>query len=691
MNTTTRENKDPTERRKNRNTDDSLTHTGWSYRLPLPQTPDDPKDPRTTASTLATTHDSSRRKRTAHASLKMLGVVAVLSLWSGKAAAQDTSIRLRQGTVQGIVTRSNHRPIYAYLGIPYAKPPVNELRFKPPERHEGWSATLYAKAFEAACPQPFLTGVQTSEDCLTLNVWIPEPARGFRAYPVVVVLEGELFVTSSPSRFPGQDLAAVDVIVVTVNYRTNAFGFLSWEDAILPGNLGLRDQSLALQWVAENIDKFGGDLKRITLLGHSAGAASVAYHLVHPRGQGPFQQVILLSGSNLAPWALCRRPRAAARRLAEHLGCGLVSGSSFLLDCLLVKDVNQIVKGVERLIEEGNPNYLFGPVIDTFLQDDGKMMVPLEPLSSIRENANRRIPVLTGLSDTDGSVMLYIKREITHMTYDDLSRYGHEILVPLLTSLAGINYPAVNRMIEYAYLDKAPPGSRSDLVLEIVKMFTDGMFKTPVVQFAREVAKRGLTTYLFVNEFNGPDVYDSHTNLTGAQHGSEMGYLFSPAALQPIINRPLTVKEDFISQNLKRAIYSFASNKRPTLWQYSPVWEKFLPETPFYAAIASSQILRNYQHHQIAFWNDLLPNLASLTATSPATTPTGTQVTTPTTGIGRPVTGTQIITAGPTDKSYEPAVWALVAVILLLVAAIVCYVVCSRRRQMLASGTLSDQ
>ncbi|XP_042236794.1 para-nitrobenzyl esterase-like [Homarus americanus] len=415
--------------------------------------------------------------------------VVVVVLAPTGCAAQYSSIKLRQGTVQGVLRQSSGRQIYAYLGIPYAKPPIGDLRFKPPQRHEGWRTTLYASEMGAACPQPFLTSVQVSEDCLTINVWVPELPRGFRQYPVVVMIEGELFVTSAASRFPGEDLASNDLIVVTFNYRTNAFGFLTWQDQVLPGNLGLRDQSLALQWVAENIDKFGGDLTKVTLLGHSAGAASAAYHLVLPRSQGPFQQVILLSGSNLAPWALSRRPREATKKLSEHLGCGYVSGSNYLVECLKTKDANQIVKGVERLIEEGNPYLLFAPVVDSFLRSDERM-VPLEPLRAIKENINRRIPVLLGLSENDGSVMLYIKREIGYMTYDDLTRYGHEILVPLLTSLAalGENSAVVNRMVEYAYLDKAPRGNKDELVLEIVKMFTDGMFKAPVIKMAEEVS-----------------------------------------------------------------------------------------------------------------------------------------------------------------------------------------------------------
>ena len=122
-----------------------------------------------------------------------------------------------------------------------------------------------------------------SEDCLYLNIWTPELPSDFNPQfrPVLVVLEGQLFTLGNPEDIPADDLVSdQDLVVVSVAYRLNAFGFLSYEDPTLPGNLGLLDQNLALQWIYNNIEKFGGDPNQITLFGHSAGAASVGYHLI---------------------------------------------------------------------------------------------------------------------------------------------------------------------------------------------------------------------------------------------------------------------------------------------------------------------------------------------------------------------------------------------------------------------------
>ena len=118
-----------------------------------------------------------------------------------------------------------------------------------------------------------------NEDCLYLNVWSTESSATSK--PVIVLLEGQLFTLGNPEDVPADDLVSdQDLVVVSLAYRLNAFGFLSFEDPILRGNLGLLDQAMAIRWVYENIEKFGGDPTKITLLGHSAGAASVGFHLV---------------------------------------------------------------------------------------------------------------------------------------------------------------------------------------------------------------------------------------------------------------------------------------------------------------------------------------------------------------------------------------------------------------------------
>jgi len=162
-----------------------------------------------------------------------------------------------------------------------------DLRFEPPQKHPGWQGTYFARTFKPPCPQP--TGSPSvrgsmSEDCLYLNIWtsnLPSAQYSTQGRPVLIMFEGQLFTLSNPEDAPADDLVSdQDLVVVSVSYRINVFGFLCTEDIVVPGNMGLKDQALAIKWVYDNIENFGGDPSQITLFGHSAGAASVGYHLL---------------------------------------------------------------------------------------------------------------------------------------------------------------------------------------------------------------------------------------------------------------------------------------------------------------------------------------------------------------------------------------------------------------------------
>lgn len=191
----------------------------------------------------------------------------------------------------------------AFLGIPYAAAPVGFLRFYPPQKHNGWNDTLLATQFKNNCPQLPVTP-NINEDCLYLNIWTPDVkllfyknlasnhftsfqnAMRYGPLPVVMFLDGYRYSTSSEIPVDGQDLASEGVVVVTVSYRLNVFGFFCLANEEARGNYGLLDQYFALLWIRENVRAFGGDPQKITLFGHGSGAASIVLHMVSPRTAG---------------------------------------------------------------------------------------------------------------------------------------------------------------------------------------------------------------------------------------------------------------------------------------------------------------------------------------------------------------------------------------------------------------------
>jgi len=195
--------------------------------------------------------------------------------------------------------------VRVYKGIPYAAPPVGDLRWKPPQPPKPWKGVLLAKSFPAMCPQaPLIPGPQ-SEDCLGLNVWTPAHSASDKL-PVMVWIHGGGFQigASSQSAYDGQALAEQGVVLVSINYRLGVYGFLAHPSLNqespqgVSGNYGLLDMIAALQWVKRNIGAFGGDPGNVTIFGESAGGTAVCLLMVMPQAEGLFEKVI----SESAAW-----------------------------------------------------------------------------------------------------------------------------------------------------------------------------------------------------------------------------------------------------------------------------------------------------------------------------------------------------------------------------------------------------
>jgi len=197
------------------------------------------------------------------------------------------------------------RALYSYRGIPYALPPVGDLRWAPPQPYPRWPHLRPATSFSAICPQDGVAN--DSEDCLFLNIWTPRAAvEGDQRLPVMVFIHGGYFVYGAGSLplYDGSYLAASgNVVVVTLNYRLGSLGFLAVPELSLTGNYGILDQGLALRWVAENIAAFGGDPRKVTIFGESAGAMSVGLHLFSiPANRGLFRAAIMESNPLAIPY-----------------------------------------------------------------------------------------------------------------------------------------------------------------------------------------------------------------------------------------------------------------------------------------------------------------------------------------------------------------------------------------------------
>jgi para-nitrobenzyl esterase len=249
-------------------------------------------------------------------------VAMALALAAVPAAAQSAPVHVAQGDVTGTTLDGGVR---AWLGIPFAAPPVGDRRWKPPQPPVAWRGAYDATRFAPSCMQPlrdhgiayYVGDDPVAEDCLYLNVWAPAAATA--KLPVIVFIHGGSFVAGSARKplYVGDRLAAKGAIVVGINYRLGALGYMAHPalTAESPdhasGNYGLLDQIAALRWVHDNIAAFGGDPARVSIMGQSAGAISLALLQTAPAAQGLFQRIAALSGSPYGSAATDRTPTLA--------------------------------------------------------------------------------------------------------------------------------------------------------------------------------------------------------------------------------------------------------------------------------------------------------------------------------------------------------------------------------------------
>ena len=310
-------------------------------------------------------------------------------------------IQIDSGKVLGVLTAD--QKVIAYKGIPFALPPVQELRWRPPQPVSRWRHVLFARDFGAHCiqsgsyPDMVFHDSGPSEDCLTLNVWAPADAKPLKksggGLPVMVWIYGGGFTTggTSENRQDGQFLAHRGVIVVSINYRLGIFGFMAHPELTAEsanhasGNYGLMDQTAAIAWVRRNITAFGGDPSNITIFGESAGSFSVSAQMASPVAKDLIAKAIGESGAAFSSSGLAFPPREQAEQ-ADAAWANRAFGSSKLF-YLRNLTADELLKAATAKTQPLPPR--FGPVIDGFFLPDSVPHI-------FADGKQAHIPVLGG-------------------------------------------------------------------------------------------------------------------------------------------------------------------------------------------------------------------------------------------------------------------------------------------------------
>lgn len=401
------------------------------------------------------------------------------------------TIETSYGRVKGLLRLSCYeKPYFAFYGIPYAKQPTNAFRFKDPRPLEPWKGTLDATKVGVACwnidrmnPDPAQKIITGSDNCLHLNIYVPEVVSDEpKQLPVMVYIHGGRFNTMSATPFYyGPDyLMERDVILVTINYRLGAFGFLSLndEEVGVPGNAGIKDQLMALKWVKQEIENFGGDPENITLFGESAGACSVHLHMLSEKSRGLFRRAIIMSGSAFGPWSV-RLNYDYGWRLAKALGYegdphddkGVFKVISEADPTLVVQMQDQLLNAEEKFLGH---LMTFGPVIEPYVTE--KTFIKEHPFQVCRKAWGNDIDVIIGGCSKEGLLFYPL---VSPELMSSLGNFSH-----VVAQNAHLDYQSQKciekglKLRDFYYGKEAPSPENSDIFIDIQsdKNFWHGMW-----------------------------------------------------------------------------------------------------------------------------------------------------------------------------------------------------------------------
>ncbi|KPI93882.1 Neuroligin-1 [Papilio xuthus] len=571
-------------------------------------------------------------------------------------------VRTKYGPLRGIVVHS-HPQVEAYLGVPYATPPLGSLRYMPPVTPSQWRTTRLADAAGPACPQappaaaphedalllhprarirhleallPLLAN--QSEDCLYVNLYVPtngadESVEG-EGLPCVVFVHGESYEWGAGNAYDGTTLAAHgNIIVATINFRLGVLGFLkTGARGSAQGNFGLMDLVAGLHWLRENLPAFGGDPQRVTLMGHGTGAALANFLAVSPVGRELLKRVILLSGSGLSSWALQREPLTIKRKVAEQTGC-----HGDLLEDDLAPCLRKLPLSALLAVRLDPPRFLpgFAPFVDgTVIVNPSSAAPPTDNsrlgagAAAVANAAGHELAdfshreLLFGLTTTES----YLEFNAQDLEFGFNESRRDRIL---RTFVRNAYYYHLNEIYstlknEYTDWDKPVqnPLSVRDATLEIL---SDGRTAAPLIRLGYLHALRGGTTYF--THFHHLSQDKDYPQRPGSVHGEELPYYLGVPFSQTH-HQNFSQQEQRVSKICMHYISNFVRYGNPNDPSATPPPSSLLGETPrlgpdqmlywdtydtinqLYMEIGNKPEMRNhYRGHKMSLWLSLIPQL----------------------------------------------------------------------------------
>ena len=455
--------------------------------------------------------------------MRVLGAVVGIGLVAG-CAPEEAAVEpppavpiVAEMSVSGGIVRGSvgEDGLKQFHGIPFAAPPVGELRWAPPAPVPPWSDVKEAIKPGPSCVQPLggggsfygVSDIETSEDCLTLNVWTRAAHVG-QQLPVMVWIHGGALVSGTGSSYPGESLTNKAVVLVTANYRLGRFGFLAHpalsqeHPGGVSGNQGLRDQIAALEWVRDNIEQFGGDPNNVTIFGESAGSLSMSLLQASPLAKGLFHRVIGQSGGAFQPmwWRDKATSYAASAESIGEMFAAALAGEEgdASLAALRALPADHIMEVIQSDPEFSN--------YDALAIVDGEV-IPDEVATIFAQGQQADVPVLIGSNADEATTFMEFFMPLFGTGVAGFNAYAQATVPEVVDEMAQL-YPAEND---------------EQAVRSWVDLFGDALFAYPMREWATSMGNVSSDAYLYWFTW-APPVENSEQY--GAFHAAEIGYVF---------------------------------------------------------------------------------------------------------------------------------------------------------------------
>ncbi|CAN7939174.1 unnamed protein product [Ixodes hexagonus] len=469
---------------------------------------------------------------------------AVFTTTSQPISTEESPIvETSNGPVQGMRVHADNRALHAFLGIPFAEPPVGELRFRKPVPVKPWKSVYHATKKPFPCLQTdfyinnnvTVATSNSTEDCLYLNVWTParECVLGKSSCSLkttIVYIHGGTFSFGSSGWdwYDGKEFTSRgDVVMVSMNYRVGPMGFLNSGTSHSSGNAGLHDQLLAMKWVKENIRNFGGNPDDITLMGQSAGAIAIGLHLVSPLSKGLFKRVIMESGSPYFRIAdNTKEGPHKVEKLARALSCAandmtIASHMPEMVDCL------RKIDGRELLIMA---NTLFGVHALTFFPIYGDDIIPDDPYKMMEQKKFHKADLLIGTNQDEGSYFVFFLfgRALTLDQTHKITKYEVDLYVTYcLQMLLRKNVSPIRNY----YLGNLNEKENIKALQKAAEAVGDYAILCPTKYFAETFSSMSNKVHYY--QFTHRPSFSTWPGWVGPTHGDEVAFVFGQPFSSP--------------------------------------------------------------------------------------------------------------------------------------------------------------